>query len=429
MNKLGTIIGFTFKNKVKTKAFLVTTIVLILLMTIGINIPFIISLFDGDQNKTAAIGVVADGKTEVAAMLKDYYDKQENPDLQIRLYDQEASAQADETKLKQEVANKVIKGYLVPQENVQIGFPDFVYKSEGMIDMNVSSSLQNALRTIKLEVIVKDSLTEAQKEALNAPIQIESEQIATEPGENPAKTGEQAAIGYIMVTVLMVLFFMTIMMTGNMIASEVTAEKSSRIMEILITSTSPMQQMFGKVIGMFLVGLVQIVVFAITIAVNLSLPHNAVVFAEIGLDLSQIDPATIIYGFIFYVLGYFLYATLFAAIGSLVSRTEELGQAVMPITVLSLAAFYISTFSVSTPNTILVKVSSFIPFFSPTSMILRIGVGHVAAWEIWLSIAILAVSIYVFGWLSAKIYRTGVLMYGKRPTFKELRKAMKAYKI
>ncbi|MBU5441055.1 ABC transporter permease [Paenibacillus sp. MSJ-34] len=429
MNKLGTIIGFTFKNKVKTKAFLVTTIVLILLMTIGINIPFIISLFDGDQNKTAAIGVVADGKTEVAAMLKDYYDKQENPDLQIRLYDQEASAQADETKLKQEVANKVIKGYLVPQENVQIGFPDFVYKSEGMIDMNVSSSLQNALRTIKMEVIVKDSLTEAQKEALNAPIQIESEQIATEPGENPAKTGEQAAIGYIMVTVLMVLFFMTIMMTGNMIASEVTAEKSSRIMEILITSTSPLQQMFGKVIGMFLVGLVQIVVFAITIAVNLSLPHNAAVFADIGLDLSQIDPAMIIYGFIFYVLGYFLYATLFAAIGSLVSRTEELGQAVMPITVLSLAAFYISTFSVSTPNTILVKVSSFIPFFSPTSMILRIGVGHVAAWEIWLSIAILAVSIYVFGWLSAKIYRTGVLMYGKRPTFKELRKAMKAYKI
>ncbi|CAH0117955.1 putative protein YhaP [Paenibacillus sp. CECT 9249] len=429
MNKLGTIIGFTFKNKVKTKAFLVTTIVLILLMTIGINIPFIISLFDGDQNKTAAIGVVADGKTEVAAMLKDYYDKQENPDLQIRLYDQEASAQADETKLKQEVANKVIKGYLVPQENAQIGFPDFVYKSEGMIDMNVSSSLQNALRTIKMEVIVKDSLTEAQKEALNAPIQIESEQIATEPGENPAKTGEQAAIGYIMVTVLMVLFFMTIMMTGNMIASEVTAEKSSRIMEILITSTSPLQQMFGKVIGMFLVGLVQIVVFAITIAVNLSLPHNAAVFADIGLDLSQIDPAMIIYGFIFYVLGYFLYATLFAAIGSLVSRTEELGQAVMPITVLSLAAFYISTFSVSTPNTILVKVSSFIPFFSPTSMILRIGVGHVAAWEIWLSIAILAVSIYVFGWLSAKIYRTGVLMYGKRPTFKELRKAMKAYKI
>lgn len=429
MNKLGTIIGFTFKNKVKTKAFLVTTIVLILLMTIGINIPFIISLFDGDQNKTAAIGVVADGKTEVAAMLKDYYDKQENPDLQIRLYDQEASAQADETKLKQEVANKVIKGYLVPQENAQIGFPDFVYKSEGMIDMNVSSSLQNALRTIKMEVIVKDSLTEAQKEALNAPIQIESEQIATEPGENPAKTGEQAAIGYIMVTVLMVLFFMTIMMTGNMIASEVTAEKSSRIMEILITSTSPLQQMFGKVIGMFLVGLVQIVVFAITIAVNLSLPHNAAVFADIGIDLSQIDPAMIIYGFIFYVLGYFLYATLFAAIGSLVSRTEELGQAVMPITVLSLAAFYISTFSVSTPNTILVKVSSFIPFFSPTSMILRIGVGHVAAWEIWLSIAILAVSIYVFGWLSAKIYRTGVLMYGKRPTFKELRKAMKAYKI
>ncbi|MGV2644575.1 ABC transporter permease, partial [Clostridium perfringens] len=127
-----------------------------------------------------------------------------------------------------------------------------------------------------------------------------------------------------------------------------------------------------------------------------------------------------------YILGYFLYAMLYAAIGSIVSRTEDLGHAVMPITMLSLVAFYIAIFSLSAPNSMLMKVSTYIPFISPTTILVRIGLGSIPFWEILLSLAILIVSILVFGWLAAKIYRTGVLMYGKRPTFKELRKAMKA---
>jgi ABC-2 type transport system permease protein len=218
-------------------------------------------------------------------------------------------------------------------------------------------------------------------------------------------------------------------MTGNMIAAEVTAEKSSRIMEILITSVSPLSQMFGKVIGMLLVGLSQIVIFIAAVVVNMSLPHNAAIFQQYNIDLTQIDPMLLVYGLLFYILGYFLFAVLFAAVGSMVSRTEELGQAVMPITIISLIAFYISMFSIGTPDTMLVKVASFVPFTSPTAMILRVGLGQVAYWEIWLSIAILLVSIFICGWISAKIYRTGVLMYGKRPSWKELRKAMKAYKI
>ncbi|MMZ66346.1 ABC-2 family transporter protein [compost metagenome] len=124
-----------------------------------------------------------------------------------------------------------------------------------------------------------------------------------------------------------------------------------------------------------------------------------------------------------------MYATLFAAVGSLVSRTEELGQAVMPITMISLVAFYIGMFSMAAPNSMLLKICSYIPFISPVSMIIRIGLGDTPVWEIALSLLILVAGIFLFGWLSAKIYRTGVLLYGKRPTFKELRKAMKAYKI
>ena len=217
--------------------------------------------------------------------------------------------------------------------------------------------------------------------------------------------------------------------TGNMIASEVTTEKSSRIMEILITSVSPLSQMFGKVIGMFLLGLSQIAAFGVVVAVNLMLPHNMDTLKDMNLDLTAIDPMLLVFGLIFYILGYFLYAMLYAAIGSIVSRTEDLGQAVMPITMLSLVAFYIAIFSLSAPNSMLMKVSTYIPFISPTTILVRIGLGDIPVWEILLSLAILVVAILIFGWLAPKIYRTGVLMYGKRPTFKELRKAMKAYKM
>lgn len=200
-------------------------------------------------------------------------------------------------------------------------------------------------------------------------------------------------------------------------------------MEILITSVSPLTQMFGKIIGIFLVGLLQIAVFAAAVCANLMLPHNNVILSSAGLDLSQLNIAVLGYGLVFYILGYFLYAVLFAAVGSIVSRTEELGQAIMPITVLSLAAFYIGIFNIAASDTIFVKVAGYIPFFSPTVMLLRIGLERASLLEIWLSLGILVASILLFGWLAAKIYRTGVLMYGKRPSFKELRKAMKAYKI
>lgn len=236
-------------------------------------------------------------------------------------------------------------------------------------------------------------------------------------------------MNYVVVYVLLILFFTSNMMTGNMIAAEVTSEKSSRIMEILITSVSPLAQMFGKVIGIFLVGIVQIAVFGVVVGANLMLPHNQDILQGYSLSISDINLPVLLYGLVFYILGYFLYAVLYAAIGSIVSRTEDLGQAVMPITMLGLASFYIGLFSITASGSMLIKVTSFIPFTAPTAMLVRIGMGTVPTWQILISLVLLLVSILFFGWLSAKIYRTGVLMYGKRPSIKELRKAMKAYKI
>lgn len=439
MNRLGTVIGFTFRQKARTKSFIITTLVLALLITLGMNLPYLISLFKGDgaggSGATATehhrLGLITGSRTEVASQLEQFTKKQSNPAAIWVRYDN-----VQTPAMQQALKNGELQGYVQFTEPATKGdtFPKVEYVSvEKEPSPAVITLLQTGLQEAKVKAIMGgNALTSDQIREISTPVMVDSREVDG-PSEAGGAVGteekETSMINYGLVYVLMILFFTSSMMTGNMIAAEVTSEKSSRIMEILITSVSPLTQMFGKIIGIFLVGLLQIAVFAAVVCANLMLPHNNVILSSAGLDLSQLNIAVLGYGLVFYILGYFLYAVLFAAVGSIVSRTEELGQAIMPITMLSLAAFYIGIFNIAAPDTIFVKVAGYIPFFSPTVMLLRIGLERASLLEIWLSLGILVASILFFGWLAAKIYRTGVLMYGKRPSFKELRKAMKAYKI
>ncbi|MGM1047163.1 MAG: ABC transporter permease [Bacillota bacterium] len=431
MNSMWTVIRFTFMNKVRTKSFIVTTLIFALLISVGVNLPYIIQLFSGEKaGAPEKIGLVYEQQQQLAEDLTKGMSGL-TTNFELVKYDT-----LNEAALNKDVADGVIEGYIKFEAQEGSKFPAVIYSSEDEeIDPELQSTLQAALQGPKTRSVVEGlTLTDAQINEINTPVQINSQSVGdlkggeagdVTAGEHPS----EEAINYAVVYALVILFFVTLMGTGNMIASEVTTEKSSRIMEILITSVSPLSQMFGKVIGMFLLGLAQIVTFGVVLVVNLMLPHNIDTFASLDLNLSAIDPMLLVFGIVFYIFGYFLYAVIYAAVGSIVSRTEDLGQAIMPITMLSLAAFYIAIFSLAAPNSTLMKVSAYIPFFSPTSMIVRIGLGNPPMWEILASLAILIVSIFVLGWLSAKIYRTGVLMYGKRPSFKELAKAMKAYKM
>ncbi|WP_339258668.1 ABC transporter permease [Paenibacillus sp. FSL R5-0713] len=431
MNKMGTITGFTFKNKVKTKSFMVTTIVLALLISIGLNVPYFITLFNGgsiggaSSSNPVNIGLLSAGQPEVSEKLESFSSAQGE-----QAYRFIASGDKDEAALAADAEAGLTDGYLKFEPVAGQEFPQPILYSAEDVSPQIIASIEAALQSVKLDVVVKDVLTAEQKELITTPVKLTEQSLSTDgSGAGAESEGAMSPINYIVVYLLIILLFTSTMMTGNMIASEITAEKSSRIMEILITSVSPLSQMFGKIIGIFMVGMLQIGIFGAVVAGNILLPHNRAVLGDFNMSLSDVNIAVIVYGLIFYILGYFLYAVLFAAIGSMVSRTEELGQAVLPITMLSLVSFYIAIFSISTPNILLLKIASFIPFTSPTAILVRIGAGVAPTWEILTSLAILIVSIIIFGWLAAKIYRTGVLMYGKRPTFKELFKAMKAYKI
>ncbi|MCQ6559336.1 ABC transporter permease [Paenibacillus mendelii] len=443
-NNFWTVVGFTIRNKFRGKAFLITTLIIAVIISIGINLPYIISQFSSGEDEPTSIGYVETKEdltsstmfngVHIAAMLNEHYSTQEKAELKLVPFADTGSADSNEKELKKAIVNGKIDGYIEFKANAEVGFPDVIYKSEKLMEGSVTQSLQTGLAAVKSKGVLQDAgLSAEQTKLLMSPVDIDAVQITTSEGAGSigqGKTPSQQAMDMGLVYVIIILLFMAIMITGQLIASEITAEKSSRVMEILITSVSPLKSMFGKIFGMFIVGLTQIVAYVAVIVINMTLPHNAEPLAELNIRFSDIDPFVLIYALIFYLAGYFLFATLFAAVGSIVSRTEDLGQAVLPITMLSLAGFYICMFGgLSNPDSMLIKVSSFIPLFSPYAMVVRLGLSDPPLWQVWASIIILLVTIYVAGWISARIYRAGVLMYGKRPSFKELRKAMKAYKV
>ncbi len=435
MNSFWTVVGFTAKNKFRGKAFIITTLIIALIISIGINLPYIITQFDKGESSAKQIGYIQsqqeqDAGTATGNSLKAYFDAAEGSKINMMAFPDKGDAAQNEEQLQDAIKDGAINGYLEFGEMSDSGYPAMSYKSEKLLDISITESLQTALQNIRLQTALQDAgLSEGQLAALQAPIKITTLQIATAGSGGEGKSSAQQGVNMGLIYFIIIFLFMAIMTSGQLIASEVTAEKSSRIMEILITSVAPLKQMFGKIFGMFLVVLAQVAFYVCVILINLSLPHNKSALSSFNIDLSAIDPMILAYSLIFFLTGFFLFATLYAAVGSIVSRTEDLGQATMPMTFISLAGFYIAMFSISTPDSLLVKVTSFIPLFSPYVMMLRLGLTGVPTWEVLVSIAILLVSIYVAVYISAKIYRTGVLMYGKRPSWKEIRKAMKAYKI
>lgn len=255
MNKMGTIIGFTFKNKVRTKSFMITTLILVLLLSIGMNLPYIIDQFKGDSAKSEVtqIAVIAEEGNQVAELLKAYTAPEGMPQAKIVQY-----ASAEDAELKKALDEETVEGYVTFAEPTGEGLPPVTYHSnDGELNGDVQVYLQNALQQANTQYIVGDKLTSEQIAAMSTPVQITTQQLNAGGGSENSQE-DTPAINYIIVYAMLMLFFMSIMMTGNMIAAEITSEKSSRIMEILITSASPLAQMFGKVIGVFLVGILQI---------------------------------------------------------------------------------------------------------------------------------------------------------------------------
>jgi len=257
----------------------------------------------------------------------------------------------------------------------------------------------------------------------------ETQQILSASAQGDViETGTNQFTSFLYTYVLIFLLYMAIMLYGQFVAMSVASEKSSRAMELLITSADSNNLMFGKVIGSGLAGLTQMALILVAgfACYNLNLDYwggNSMMESIFGMPFS-----VVIYALVFFIGGFFLYAFLYGALGSLASRTEDVNTLVMPVTLLFIVAFIGTVTSLASGNvdTTLMKVLSYIPLTSPMAMFTRVAMNSVLGIGVAISIGILFLSTMGVGYLSSIVYRMGVLMYGKPPKMRELIKMLKS---
>lgn len=405
----------TYLSKLKTKSFIITTIITVLFVVALSNMSNIIQFFDKEE-ASEKIAVI----DETKGLFEPLSEQLQAMSASIVL---EAVNQGEE-EAEKAVENGEYKGLLIltaDEENL----PRATYKTMTVSDTVTSSTIQTSLQQLKTQIAANQiNLTGEQLAKLYEPITFEK--IALE--EN-AKTEEELSQARGLVYVLLFVIYFAVIMYANMIAMEVATEKSSRVMEILISSVSPIKQMFAKILGIGLLSLTQLLVILgagyYSIKQNLESMEGGF-FSVFG--FGDVPLATIIYAVIFFLLGYFLYATLAALLGSLVSRIEDVQQMITPMTLLVVAGFMIAMFGLGNPDASFVTITSYIPFFTPMLMFMRVGMLTLPAWEPILGIAVLLVSIILLAIFGARVYKGGVLMYGKSNSFKDIRKALQLTK-
>lgn len=436
MKQFGTIFKFELMNYLKNKVFVGVTVFLVAVMAAVMFFPGIMEVFDDEKTQTAETenagmanggeeaGTAAGGEegksAETEGLMLFAADGLENAEVIREAF--AASFTDYEVELTEEdvenIKEKVTSGeaecaFVMDSPTSYIYYVDNL----SMYDMNMEIAdevLGNIYRINAMEMAGMSA--EEAREALSVEITHETESLGKDQMQNFFYT-------YIMIFAL----YMVILLYGQMVATNVATEKSSRAMELLITSAKPVSMMFGKVIASCLAGFIQLLlVFGSAILFyNLNLDHwegNMIVAS-----IFDMPPDLLVYMLIFFVLGFFIYAFMFGAIGSTASKVEDINTSVMPVTLLFVAGFIIVMMSMSSGSidSLLMRVCSYVPFASPMAMFTRIAMSTVPFYEIVISIAVLIASVAGIGVISAKIYRVGVLLYGTTPKIGSILKAIK----
>lgn len=420
MNQFRTILKFELSHFMKSKSFVGITIAIIIISGIVLSFPRITSIFNFDsETDSSTTSSGQDGDTSKMLLNSDeatyeffssYFSKLgytiEKSDLDEdglkKIVDAEDSEYSDAVIIVSPTEYK----HIVKNTTLYDSFTQYV-------DQALKAKYQHD------SILALGGDEKAAADIMN--VEIKSETI---------QTGKSQQDTFFYTYILIFVLYMAILLYGQMVASSVATEKSSRAMEVLITSAKPMSLMFGKVIGSGLAGLTQLVAIlgSSFLFYNLNAQYwggNMIIESIFGMPAQLI-----IYTFIFFILGFFIYAFLYGAIGSMASKLEDLNTAVMPVTMIFIAAFIIVMVSMSSGNVdnLLMQVCSYIPLTSPMAMFTRIAMGNVSTLSVMISIVILFASTIGIGWIAAKIYRIGVSMYGTPPKLSSIIKTLKSTK-
>jgi len=315
--------------------------------------------------------------------------------------------------LRKEVLQKKIYGYLV-LDPALLEKERAEYYSISVSEFVALSQMKDAInRTILHQKIADRGLPASVGADLEKTVDLKTWKVTTKG------VAEEKGAGIIAALVFMILMYLTFFMYGFQNLRGVIEEKTNRIVELIIASVRPTELMLGKIVGIGLVGLTQYLVWSL-VAMNLSLPAIAGLMAMGETGAPMIPLSMIGYFLLFFILGYFLYASIFTAVGAPFNSDQEAQQlAIFPqMLIVSGVAVYPAV--MNNPNGPVAVAASLIPFTAPLVMYLRTAIAEPPAWQIGLSIVILVLSTMGIAWFAGRIYRVGILMYGKKPTIPEI---------
>ena len=405
MRDLRTVIAFTIKDMAKRKSFIVSTLIILILIVVGFNIPNIISaVTDDDESSGKEKILIVDSTNLFEGTLQSLNQMDLGYTFQI------ANNDISFDDIKTRIEDKDINEAVVIEQKDD-GTHKLRYIVENMTQVaSAPEDLINAINTVYTNLqISKLGLTQEQIASLTPNFEFTIEQ-----------TEEQEVSGNLFVIMMLsIVLFYAIYFCAYQVSSSITTEKTSKIMETLVTSTSPKTIVLGKTIGIGIVGLIQICVIVATALIS------AKVFLEpelldAVLDMSKFTPYLAIITIVYFILGYFAYALLYALTGSTVSKPEDIQSANTPVAILAVIGFYLSYFTMMNPTSELNQFAAIFPISSPFCMPFRIMMGIASTSEIVLSIIVLIITSLIIAKVAIKIYSNAILNYGTKMTFKDI---------
>ena len=399
MKDILTVMKFTIKDMVRRKSFIISTLIILVLIVIGFNVPNIIKSIKGESTGDKLLIVDNENIFEGNLELLKQGDLGYEVEIQNATFDE----------IKEKIENGEISEAIMiekQENNIKIRY---IVESTTMME-EVPEALVNTINSLYTNMqISKLGLTDEELKSITPNFEFSLEQ-----------TEDEKASGNILVMMLMsIVLFYAIYFCAYQVSSSITTEKTSKIMETLVTSTSPRTIVLGKTIGIGIVGLLQLVLIVGTALIS----ANAFLEQELldaVLDMSNITVYLGIITIIYFILGYFTYALLYALTGSTVSKPEDIQSANQPVAILAVIGFYLSYFTMMNPTSDLNLFASLFPISSPFCMPFRIMMGLSTGTDVAISIAILIVTILIIAKVAIKIYSNAILNYGTKMSLKDI---------
>ena len=429
MHNAWLVIQREYLERIRSKAFIIMTLLMPVFMAGTIMVPAFLS--DMKSGVTRHVVLVANNP-EIAEAIKQQLlapqpqsdnatefrsepgmsgTKSSTPRYSIDI--DTTTTDAERGSLRRQVSDGKIDGFLWLADS-DLANRKVVYSAKDVTDFGESIELRNAVQSaLTKRQLAQRGMSGAEVETLLKPIDLDSVRI------EKGKEGASGIAVFLVSFTMVMLLYVNVLVYGFAVMRSIIEEKNSRILEVLLSSVTARQLLAGKIIGVGAVGLTQIIIW-LAIGGAFSLP--GLMASRSMMSNIHIPMAGVAAFGVFFILGYFLYATMYAALGAMVNSDQEAQQVQWPAMLPIIFAIVLSTPVLQHPDSQLAFWTSMVPFFAPILMFVRVLVETPPAWQIVLCVALMLLTTWGLLGLSSRIYRVGILMYGKRPTLPELRR-------